>query len=557
MNTAKGTYKYHWLCLLVWILSGCAPNITSLNPNSGPERTLVEIQGDNLASSVYWDAGTAGEQIIPSGFLGAYLFTVPPGALQGAHQVQLKRSGSAGNMVPFNVTAPLPFGAPRLDRISIAYAEFQPGNNINTWLYVQGANLDAGAEILVNGMVVPAVAHRGIRNDLLGVNPQDLNFPIYHYLALVAAPGPQPAGSTLNVQIQNVDGQTSNVVQYTLAADAASLDSDGDDLPDVWEVNGYDANGDGTIDVDLPALGAHPHRPDIFIEVDIMNGLTNPPGAAVWNAVVAAFAAAPIINPTQANGINVVIDATGTVPFWQTIDLTGADNPPNFANFYTLKTANFNNASRGRIYHYCIWANAHPSGWSGISDVDLNAAQTDFAGPGDDLIVSFDDFPASYQTVRSMAATFMHELGHNLQQRHGGVNHARFNPTYSSVMSYSWQIRTGDNNATRCARPIYAPFYYQLNAAVETNCAIPAGVVSVLPDYSAGMGRNLVENNLNEQTGLYNNNPVDWNQDGDTNDLGVARDLTDDGDTNDIAVDFVNWANFVYAGPRLNGEFGN
>jgi hypothetical protein len=554
----KAIYKSGLLCLLALILTGCPPNINSLNPNTGPRRTLVEIDGDTGFSSVYWDAETPSEQKIPGGFLGAHLFTVPSGATQGAHQVQLNRWGNSGNKVPFTVTAPVPFGAPRLDRVSLGYTDFQSGGQVNVWLYVQGANVDAGAEVLINGTVVPTIAHKGIQNDLFGVNPQDLNYPIYHYLSLITAPGPQPTGSILSVQVRNVDGQNSNVINYTLPTDSATMDSDGDDLPDVWERNGYDADGNGTIDVDLPALGADPYRPDIFVEVDVMTGLTNTPGAGVWNAARAAFDNAPIINPGTDNGINLVLDTSGTVPFSQRVSLTQADDPQNgIANFYTLKGANFDNDDLGRVYHYCIWANAQPGGWSGISDVEINAAGTDFIGPGDDFIVSFDDFPASYQTFRSMAATFMHELGHNLQQRHGGIIHARYNPTYSSVMSYSWQLRTGVNNATRRSRPIYAPLYYRLNNAVEANGAVPAGVTSVVPDYSEGMGRNLVENNLSEPIGLYNNNGVDWNLDGDTTDVGVSRDLTEDGDTNDTAVDYPNWANLVLSGPRRNGEHGN
>ncbi|MGA1841964.1 MAG: hypothetical protein ACMUIU_15200 [bacterium] len=551
-------YLKYLLLIFVITLISCTPHINSLNPNNGPERTMVEVDGDNFLSTIYWDAETPSEQKITGGFLGSYLFTVPQGSAQGIHQVQLQRSGKRSNKAAFTVTAPLPFGAPRIERISLLYAGFQSGNQVNTWLYVQGANVDAGAEVLINGSVVPTSAHKGIQNELFGVNPQDLNYPIYHYLALLAAPGVQPAGTVLNVQIRNVDGQTSGTVQYRLPDNAASMDSDGDDIPDDWEKNGYDADNDGTIDIDLAALGADPLRPDIFIEVDVMNGLTNTPGNATWNAVRAGFDNAPIINPTSDNGINLVLDATGTVPYFQRISLTAAHDPTNgLANFYTLKTNNFNNAVRGRIYHYCIWGNAQPGGYSGISDVKMNAAGTDFAEPGDDFIVSFDDFSASCQSVRSMAATFMHELGHNLQQRHGGVNHARYNPTYNSVMSYSWQLRTGLTNATRISRPIYAPYYYQLNNAVENNGAIPAGVVSVLPDYSEGMGRNLIENNLNETVGLYNNNRVDWNQDGDTQDTGISRDLTEDGDTNDTAIDFPNWINLVFSGPRQNGEYGN
>src|SRR5688572_18708293 len=55
-------------------------------------------------------------------------------------------------------------------------------------------------------------------------------------------------------------------------ASLAALDTDGDSLPDTWETNGYDANGDGVIDVDLPALGADPQHKDLFVEMDYMAG---------------------------------------------------------------------------------------------------------------------------------------------------------------------------------------------------------------------------------------------------------------------------------------------
>lgn len=52
--------------------------------------------------------------------------------------------------------------------------------------------------------------------------------------------------------------------------DPTDPDSDGDGLPDGWELYGLDfANGDR---VDLPALGAHPCRPDIFLQLDYSAG---------------------------------------------------------------------------------------------------------------------------------------------------------------------------------------------------------------------------------------------------------------------------------------------
>ena len=50
-------------------------------------------------------------------------------------------------------------------------------------------------------------------------------------------------------------------------------DTDGDGLLDSWETSGLDINGDGTIDLDLPAMGANPLHKDLFVEVDLMDGV--------------------------------------------------------------------------------------------------------------------------------------------------------------------------------------------------------------------------------------------------------------------------------------------
>jgi hypothetical protein len=529
-------------------VAGCgAPSLTALDPNTGPERTLVLVSGDRTFASVLWDAETGSETGLAGGFLGATMFSVPAGASVAAHDVQLIRGTKRSGKLPFTVTAAQPFSAPRLDRVSIAGATFKAGGLVNTWLFVQGANTDVGAEVLVDNVVQPSVAWKALRGDRYDVDVNSLGIPIYHHTLLLSAPGDRPAGATVAVKIRNSDGLESQVLNYQLPADQASLDSDGDDLPDDMELNGFDANNDGTIDVDLPALGANRFRPDIFLEVDVMTGLDNPPAAAVWTSMTDAFAAAPILNPIDSNGVHLVIDNSGTVPFSQTTNLTGADDPATgFTNFYTFKAANFDDTNRGRIYHYCIWANMRPNGSSGISDVDFGN------GGGDDCIVSFDDFSAPTQTVRSGAETLMHEFGHNLDQRHGGETHFSNNPAYNSVMSYNWQLRTGQSNATRRARPVCVPFYYHDATATEPNGAVPAAVNNVV-DYSDGMNRDLVENALNETQGVCLGAARDWNSDGDATDAAASLDINADGDTADTWRDFANWAKLDYRGPRLNG----
>ncbi len=104
-------------------------------------------------------------------------------------------------------------------------------------------------------------------------------------------------------------------------ADGSTTDSDGDNLPDCWETSGYDQEGDGTIDINLAAMGASPQRKDIFVEVDclVMDGNSDgdladlvdhshcPPRTAM-EEVAAAFANAPVPNPDGTTGIQLHID---------------------------------------------------------------------------------------------------------------------------------------------------------------------------------------------------------------------------------------------------------
>jgi hypothetical protein len=371
------------------------------------------------------------------------------------------------------------------------------------------------------------------------------------YRALVAAPGTRAAGSTLRVSIRNADGQTTEALTYRLPTDSASLDSDGDDIPDAWEVRGYDPDGDGVLEVDLPRLGADPYRPDIFLEVDIMEGLEHAPSAPVFEAVRGAFATAPIINPRGPHGINLVIDATGSVE--RAAVLAFAPPPGSGAtDFHVLKARSFDEAARGRLYHYCIWGIAHAQGASGESD-KLEYADASLDSPGDDCMITFDGFPEAFHSVRIAASTLMHELGHNLNQRHGGETLAEHVPTYNSVMSYSWQLRTGYEPYERQRWPVCTPLFYGRTNAVEHEGKVPPDATDVI-DYSEGMGRVLKEDELDETTGVCNGVPVDWIRDK-YYEKRVKRDLDGDGFANGTVRDYPNWTRLDFSGPRRNGKY--
>jgi hypothetical protein len=545
------------LCL---VMAGCRPPVLDdLVEDNGPERTLVMVEGSRLLfSSVVWDIGLPSERILPGGFLGGYLFSVPPGASVGNHPVALRNRFGDSGIVNFDVTAPVPFGAPRIDRVSLVYTSFR-SRQITPLLYVQGANIDVGAVVRIGGGDVATVAHRGLQNELYGADPTILGYPIYHYTSLLAATGTLTAGSTLSVTVRNLDGQVSDAVTYDLPANSSELDSDGDNLLDEWETAGYDADGDGVIDIDLPVLGADAFRPDILVEVDVMNGLANPPIATTpgnpgtFDMARVMFHSAPILNANGLEGINLILDTGGTVPFHQTLEFgTVLAGPPGTTDFFTLKATDFDNAVRDRIFHYAIWGNGLVGGYSGVSDVEFGGCES-----GDDFLVSFDDFPASYQTLRSQVETFVHELGHNLGQRHGGDTHSRYKPNYWSVMSYAWQLRSGHDNATRRTRTTCSPSYWADATATEVLGAPPAGW-NAITDYSHGMGPTLVENNnsLDEPTGVCGV-AVYWNNDLDATDTNLSLDADDNGANNETLDDFSNWRAIDFDGPECDGSQGS
>jgi hypothetical protein len=233
-------------------------------------------------------------------------------------------------------------------------------------------------------------------------------------------------------------------------------DTDADGLPDQWETSGVTVNG---VFLDLPAMGANPLRKDVFVEIDWMLYQPScvillcfgsvPPQPAALATVIAAYAAAPVVNPDGSTGISLHIDAgpesvmdpiSGAL--WGT--RSNAGEVPWSRNFGTFAPGTFNydwsafdaykqvhfEPSRLPVFHYAMYVDR-------IGDNPFATAWGISRGfPASDFLVSY----TAWLSLTEEASLFAHELGHNLMLRHGGGDHLNQKPNYESIMNYRWNL---------------------------------------------------------------------------------------------------------------------
>src|SRR5262245_33286270 len=160
-----------------------APKLTSLRPSNGTERSLVLVQGERLESGVViWDAGLPSEKQLPASVQGATMISIPPHSTPGTHPVAIESPAGRSAIANFVVDGPAPAAVPRIDFVTLADTQFDSDDKVRVILYVQGANIDVGAKVLVDGTEIPSKAHKAIYNNLFGAHPATLGFPIRHYL---------------------------------------------------------------------------------------------------------------------------------------------------------------------------------------------------------------------------------------------------------------------------------------------------------------------------------------------------------------------------------------
>lgn len=325
-----------------------------------------------------------------------------------------------------------------------------------------------------------------------------------------------------------------------------SVDTDGDSFCDLWETVGIDEDGDGTVDFDMSALGANPNFRDLFIECDWFAGLdhTHEPDQLALRDVGDVF---------FLNGIRIRFLLGEAIPEPSTQKTcTGDSRPPGAKDdFHDIKTGSASKAcdgrygdqvvrdnvescgrrlrARGRAVRYALFG--HSLGCSSAPACsDHRNDTTSGVGeiPGDDLLLTLgcwneDDYYIASGGERDsssarrsvIAATFMHELGHNLGLWHGGDDpYSNCKPNYLSVMNYSFQFRSSVKT-----RPLdYSSslmFDLDENALLETDGVqgIPVGYSETI-HYQDGVGT--ITSPIP--------GPIDWSFDGTFNLTPVAED---------------------------------
>lgn len=339
-------------------------------------------------------------------------------------------------------------------------------------------------------------------------------------------------------------------VAQVLSVSNADKDSDGDGLKDGWEFYGYDYGSNGTIDVNLPALGATPLHKDLFLEIDWMSSSGDNhhrPNDTVVNAIVNTFAQGPVKNPDGLPGVRLVIDRSNAITHSQTLASNCADL---FTQLETIKSANMV-AARYAIYHYQLWVHdlCPGSGSSGIAQ-DI---------PGANSIVSLGSWGSEQGTTAQRIGTALHELGHNLNLRHGfptgsstsgdGKQDDQYTPNHLSVMSYLYQT----SGLYRNGVSEYWDYQRWNLPALNEKCLREkkgVGTPSALDAFGLRWyrwnGSTLIT--MDDLTAGAANGPVDWNGDGIISSACVKVSINRDADLETLRATKNEWALLVFNG---------
>ncbi|RXJ72219.1 hypothetical protein CS022_16855 [Veronia nyctiphanis] len=312
-------------------------------------------------------------------------------------------------------------------------------------------------------------------------------------------------------------------------------DTDNDGIPDSAERQGGSLAGISYYD-----LGARVGQRDLFIEIDWMKS-DDPMLSPMYPSlkkVQRAFANQGIsVHFDTGNLFGSEFNLAGgeEVPFRRRInmDLNPSDHD---ANIYEYKDR-FMDIRRSSVFHYLLIANTED-----INQRNSGSGRAEIGG--NDFYVTLGEWTwdelhdakkRKNRQINVQAATIMHELGHNLNLRHGGFENRNYKPNYYSIMNYLYQINgmpdaQEKNNSDRYASVARALLSH--GPYSDPN--------QFIIDYSHGLSPAIDEKHIDENAGIFGNHiPFDANFDGHY-DSDVARELNRDGSL-DVIKDHDDW----------------
>jgi uncharacterized repeat protein (TIGR01451 family) len=366
-------------------------------------------------------------------------------------------------------------------------------------------------------------------------------------------------------------------VCFDISVLSASGDADEDGLLDSWEQNGFNADGDGTIDVNLPAFGANPRRKDVFVEVDclVATNHSHCPRPDAISDAVQSFANAPVANLDGTTGVQLHVDVGSlfgagvtSVPGTRGVagtygnfggggtqiaeagnEIIESFNSPkgSATKFATLREAFFD-SRRDLLFRYAIFGH-QTNARQAMNDCTSGEVNTI---PGNEFFVTLGGvltgtFPCwtpdangfAVGSRTEQAGTFMHELGHALGLLHGGDQNANDKPNYLSVMNYTFQ---------------------DCSVTPSPNGFLPGGCdysrIALPPLVAASLDEIKLDECIGIDAGQLGFGPVNWDGDapvvleGKTcpppNTTNVQEDINGDGRL-DILTGFDDWKNLAFS----------
>lgn len=215
-------------------------------------------------------------------------------------------------------------------------------------------------------------------------------------------------------------------------------DTDCDGLADDWEISHK------YLGLDLPPAVSYRHK-DILVEIDSMVFHANPNVVSAIDQIKNRFATAPgIVNPDGAMGINLHV-------LWDDKNIPHDSCTTMWTEFETLLNSWFGTASerladptvatkKKDIYHYGILMHSM-CGMTGVSGISHQPGIRFAISLGDAGWSDSDSDGHPDGNTNQKAAAFMHELGHNLNLKHGGsANTPTCKPNYFSVMNHIYEF---------------------------------------------------------------------------------------------------------------------